>query len=1101
MSNKYLSSEKSKLLYNRLDKLSDRLVQARSSNDLKTTEQIIFESIRSLNLLYKDLTNPTFNPKRLTESELPDLIDYNSMFQTLLDDLTIIFTELENVETLSLENFNFASVEANKLFSRLKTVSSRLGDYILYSEDASNSGLYFVDSFNDLSKIDTNSSLLNNLECDINQEEGIVTLPINNDKTILVNITQTPIIDEQNSNGEVGNNQQLDSNSNPVQTHNDVNVILDDNPDTWFEYERVESEDSGKSLKLDLTINLGEVQTINRIVINPNNFGTRTSIKIIDILTSVDGLKESETSIKDDIPIAGFLKEDDENIFLLAPSTSKYAGKGIYTFTPRESKYIRFIFEQTESYIVNTTSGNQYRYAIGLRDINIYSLVFEPKGEIISSGFQSVNEIKKIILDTSQNPSSHSELAQIQYYLSPNNGQNWYEIQPRDFMGPSGIASGIPEILDFNTVENNAIITPSPVNVLKLKSVLSRTDENFTAERAVSFQQTTSSKSELYSIPVEPPFSFDLEQTPLVGSIKMSQPFAGARGKNSNGFELRGFEFQDTGAGTQSYLLFGRLSEEDLPAIIRPKKKVSDGNNPPTYNTTLSNISDFIHVFVAGEEWQQATQSLSSYNDQYGNSDYSKVFNIDLDTATLSFGNGRTSASPPENAYIGVYLDAEKLFFKKIGEDYFAKLNFSANLQQDGLVLKRYHPIVSNTEILQRGSREVHLENKNILDTSGIENVLNGTRKTFLNGEEELSQDGDYSIDIENGIIYLYTATSSEEDVVVEYTYQLIEKLSNEEWYWNDDFNGIFIKADSFESFSVDEMILPAVTDSTVFHLAHLNVIENSPVFNVTVGENEEESLSSDLNPFEEEILFVDGKTELYIPDQYPEKITATLDITETYSTGRFIGYVSIKIYSCELPIPIANDDSYLTSFSWSDRIYGYRIFQTAKDSYDELYDLGDYYLDRENNIVHAIYPGLGASGQNRTSLGNITYYKEADSSVAGLGKYSIDYKNGIVYTDRPANDNWTIRVEYEYSDYRVHYDISKEIPSTSYEVNNKTVTINPDEILGKYSQPEQRANIYYQVNYKYANIFRTNISKLKDYFTPVLKAYSLRMITDKDLF
>jgi len=46
MSNKYLTSDKSVLLNNRLAKLSDRLVRANSLDDMQTNEQIISRLLR-----------------------------------------------------------------------------------------------------------------------------------------------------------------------------------------------------------------------------------------------------------------------------------------------------------------------------------------------------------------------------------------------------------------------------------------------------------------------------------------------------------------------------------------------------------------------------------------------------------------------------------------------------------------------------------------------------------------------------------------------------------------------------------------------------------------------------------------------------------------------------------------------------------------------------------------------------------------------------------------------------------------------------------------------------------------------------------------------
>ena len=53
---------------------------------------------------------------------------------------------------------------------------------------------YFKDSFNDLSKIELQSALLNSDECEINQIEGIVTLPINKEEDSTIKIKEMPII-------------------------------------------------------------------------------------------------------------------------------------------------------------------------------------------------------------------------------------------------------------------------------------------------------------------------------------------------------------------------------------------------------------------------------------------------------------------------------------------------------------------------------------------------------------------------------------------------------------------------------------------------------------------------------------------------------------------------------------------------------------------------------------------------------------------------------------------------------------------------------------------------------------------------------------------
>src|SRR5690606_22971944 len=102
-----------------------------------------------------------------------------------------------------------------------------------------------------------------------------------------------PIINPD-SNGVFGNNQEIG-----VTYNGNMSALLDNNPDTWFEYENVVKTESPDPLILDLTLNLGDAAILNHIRIIPNNFGTKSIVKIEEIETSLDG--EFWISIKDEI--------------------------------------------------------------------------------------------------------------------------------------------------------------------------------------------------------------------------------------------------------------------------------------------------------------------------------------------------------------------------------------------------------------------------------------------------------------------------------------------------------------------------------------------------------------------------------------------------------------------------------------------------------------------------------------------------------------------------------------------------------------------------------------------------------------------------------
>ncbi|RLC97649.1 MAG: hypothetical protein DRI46_12635, partial [Chloroflexi bacterium] len=268
----------STILRNKLARTTLRLQEAASRTganpELATMESLLGEATKILSQFYKQLSRPTYTPQRVVYDTVPDAEEFNENMQGILDDLVVNFEEFENLETIILGNFNYMVSRLNRLNRKLKSVSSQLGDFILFSDLPTKDAVFYADSFNNLYRIEGNSPLLNNEQCEINQVEGVTTLPVDREAQVPISVTQIPIINA-NSNGRNGNQEELNA-----QLHGTISTILDNNADTWFEYERVVTQDDSEPLLLDFTVNLGDPKIINFVRINPNNFGTRTQIEI-----------------------------------------------------------------------------------------------------------------------------------------------------------------------------------------------------------------------------------------------------------------------------------------------------------------------------------------------------------------------------------------------------------------------------------------------------------------------------------------------------------------------------------------------------------------------------------------------------------------------------------------------------------------------------------------------------------------------------------------------------------------------------------------------------------------------------------------------------
>lgn len=1075
-SNKYLIEDRSTLLQNKLQSLATALDSNSATREFQTEEEVIQEALKILGSFFESLNEPGFDPAQVRADDLPDHVIYNDIWNQLLDNLEVIFTELENLGNLTVANFNYMATESNRLTARLKNISSLLGDYILYTNNASRDAYFFKDSFNDLSKIDSQSSLLNEEQCEIDQDEGIITLPINGDQSSEVKVKSAPIINP-NSNGQPGNNQELGAKFN-----GDPLTLLDNNPDTWFEYERVTTKpnDNKDPLILDMTMNLGDEQIINYIRINPNNFGTKTGIVIDTIETSLDG--QVYTNIKDDIPIADFVTEDEDNVFTLAPATSKFAGQGIYSFLPRKVKYVHLVFTQSESYVIDTPTGEKLRYAIGIRDIDVRAYQYLSKGEIISKPFELTDDIRKVILDSNQNPSEESELATIQYYVSPDDGQTWNEIQPKSFSGFSGKEDPVPEIINFNGPEEDSIPTTVPVRSLRVKAILTRVDEAF-ADGSSTLKKEVLPRSELHEVPNASPFNFELEQPPVNGSVEVIDPFFGSRGLADTQYIL-GNSDRNLSEKQKFYL--------PLTNLNRPFKKVGSGS-PATYSLRPVPMNEWIHVTVGGLEWQHATAALSTYSANYSTDPQYRLFTFDPSLGILTFGNGKDTMSPPTGYPIGLYFEPERLFPSETPDKHLAKLDFRTGNNKDVFAVKRYNEVAETTEILSRRAMVLHLQNANVTDYTGITSALvvlgfNGSPTTYVNGKDELGSTTAWSINTIEGIVYLGAPTPSNSDVTVSYKYQEVEILETDEWDWGNTTSirdSISIKESAWKTIEKKDLYLPSTNDVRVLDLAHLGIVKGT--LELTLVDNVGDEVDPLLNPFVKEVPFIDGISELTAQALRTVEKVPTLVPLGPFTRGIF--FLKERIVAAAVGgVTFSNKDIY-----------------KVEDSL--LNNFGDWIIDRNPlsgnyGRVQVSMPSIDTISGDDT--GTVTYFY-INPKYSDDGLYSVDYANGRIYTQRPTVTGWALTATYQYTDYRAEYKIARVLDPKFYDVDETTrlITIKDEEILKHNILPRgisPQQSLYYQVNYDYVAETREDILALRDFFSPSIKDYVIKVITKSNL-
>lgn len=845
-----LNKKQSDIVRKQLIELLAEVDRAIQSGDLKYVEEVYAQVLKAIGIAGKQVYDPIFAPEYAVTGTVPDPDHYNRVFDYLVKDIYTVFEELKYVGDIVVSNYNRLVDEEKALHVRTKKIYNKLQDLTLFSTDVVGRAIYASDDFVNYDNIDFEGRFYGNQMSFVDVVQGLVTLPRLPTASAVV-VSDIKI--NRESNGQAGNNQQL--NAAP---HSNILEIIDDKSDTWWEYERVFPEPSSDQLILSLTFTLAAESIINYIRVNPNNFGTSNWVKIQSIETSVDD--KVYTSIRESLDIEGFgdLLEDDD--FTLAPSNSKYAGQGIFTFTPRKTKYVRIIFEQSQGYWIDTPTGQRYRYAIGLRDVDIHSLQYVTTGDIVSLPFSFTEPISKVALVAVENPVRESTLAEIEHYISIDDGATWKQLQPI-----SGEDPDLIKIVNINAGDPNGINTTLPTNEIRHKAVLVRLSDGFKDEKA-AVQEELQETYDLRQIPTASPYQFQISQRPVVGSVKVINPIYGSKG------------------WTSPRLFVG----------------VSDGTPDQEFNFDLSIREGEERLYVDSQLW-------SSTNDLTAG-DYKYLINYN--SGLIKFGHSVNV--PPRNALITIELPAERIVIEGSRPHTFVLENISDG-DKEAIEVLRFEPqkkVVG--EIVQPKASVIYLKHGYIDDGIGVEVVEPGIPNfvlevPYVDGVSELVDPGDYSINFTDGVIYLNGFTASSGNTTVNYTYMPVVTIAPDFYAFVDDgeHKTLELDHDAFYSNKVEVEDTDPQTGERKIILAHETIVRGTLSFNGDAA-----------GQFEREIPFIDGLTEFSdIVEVEDESVPTGLN----EFTLKHVPYSTDGTIDTALPVRFSDTSVFATELDWDD--------------------------------------------------------------------------------------------------------------------------------------------------------------------------------------
>lgn len=1144
MANKFSTRLPSEVLKARLHLL------LKDTNDLYNSGNSVLESelvdsySEALSIFLKSLDGSILKSSSEINSGMPaDPSKYNSFTEAIHTDMEILFAETFALDNMIISGFNSINSEREEVLEISKRISNKVGDYLLYSDPKLGAGFFFGDSFNSAERVELGSDLLDTDECYLGKEEGIVLLPLDGEavkpiiKSIIIN---------KNSNGNPGNEQEVG-----VVGKVDIAAIRDNEPNTWYEYEKVTAYESDVPLILDLTFVLEDISIINHININPINFGTPTPIEILKIETSKDG--QEYRSIKDEIPLKDFVSEEEDNVFSLSPATSNYAGQGFYSFLPRRAQFVHIVFRQNTPYTINTINGERLRYAIGIRDINILARKFKIEGSLISNPFNTDGEIRKISLWASENPDEASTLADVSHYVSEDDGATWRQIQPleRD-------TQNIPEVINYNNIAEDSIVTDEPVNSLRHKIYLKRDKEAFQGDVVVKRERVE--RSELVTMPAGNT-EILLKNKPIDGSVRMVAPFFGSFSLPNN----------RQGSG-----VLGESAPMDLD-FLEFKVDIAPVDSlrfelPPI---KIPNIKNHIRILVNGEQiefCEKADISFginTSYESEWNDSEFdkktAKIYFLNKNGRELQFRHNDVGFLPPGGARIQICLDGDNPRLELTDKGYIVNLSATSDGFKDNMSLLSIDAL-SKEEAINKTFRciagldtfripvesigkrdqsqdnnkdsveitldrtektEVYEADEGLIapvidldqDTWKIEEYLFGLKLTdstnpnkfydetptlFVNGHSEfydagVLQEKRWSFDAANGILYLASPCPYAVNVIFRYKENKYTNIPSSGWE--------FYKSSIDNKINTRKLILDPKyvrTTKRIYQKSGTEDLRSINLLSDNIYQTKEHNwykqklikgtvhIENELFPSgtkPTEVIFVNGYSELN-----SEVSVVDEEINATSSGGIYSFNLSEINTVNELnekpgitPVRSKTNISIPTN-QFSDNNY------IETDNPSTLSDEEWCYVNNEDGTCTVFI-------KTNTLNKHVAAYTYTinDPGINKDGLYSIDYENGIIHFAQLITKSGNIN--YQVSTYSAFYNIGNPISDSdivNIETDNKKIIISDSlsmKLLKNSSALAARPN-YLRVVYDSYKESTEKLADLEPYFSPLCKDIAFRSVT-----
>ena len=331
---------------------------------------------------------PLFSPHIFDKGQLPFREEIIENMTDTVADFGILKKEHDTASRFLVDSFNTVHSERKRITARIQGLNNLVGDMLLLAGENNQNVVYFKESFQDATSFDTAFALDNVVKGHISPGEGILTLGRKSTR----NLAESARVSQMNGNGEAGIGHVARKfatvdregvrteafhflNEYDPEKNADASLLLDNRPDTLFEYQLVNTPQAfkttyrnydfgwakgapaGETLRLKLVVELQQLETINWISLNPYYASNAAGkLNVYSIQTSADGF-DYEPLYTDKQILSQTLNNLPQTYQLDAlfdgsneAANALYTGQGVWNFPQRNARFIEFVLDQEQAY-------------------------------------------------------------------------------------------------------------------------------------------------------------------------------------------------------------------------------------------------------------------------------------------------------------------------------------------------------------------------------------------------------------------------------------------------------------------------------------------------------------------------------------------------------------------------------------------------------------------------------------------------------------------------------------------------------------------------------------------------------------------------------